>query len=82
MSYVDLSILMNLVASVDGYEVSGFGESVHDHPNQIKLAGSQRQTHTEIYAYVIPLPMQNTQWLQQSPRLHIVSFNLLAGIAF
>jgi hypothetical protein len=32
-SYIDLSIFLNLVASVYGYEVSGFGESVHDHPN-------------------------------------------------
>jgi hypothetical protein len=41
MSNVDLSILLNLVGGVNGYEVSGFGESIYDHPNQIKLAGSQ-----------------------------------------
>jgi hypothetical protein len=33
VSYVDLIIFLNLVVGVDGYEVSGFGESVHDHPN-------------------------------------------------
>jgi hypothetical protein len=53
MSYVDLSILLNLVVGVDGYKVSGFGESVHDHPNQVKLASSQQETHNEIHAYVI-----------------------------
>jgi hypothetical protein len=42
MSNVDLNILLNLVAGVDGYEVSGFGELIHDHPNRIDLAGSQR----------------------------------------
>jgi hypothetical protein len=41
VSYVDLSIPLNIVVGVDGYEVSGFGESVHDHPNGVKLAGSQ-----------------------------------------
>jgi hypothetical protein len=39
MSYVDFSILLNLLVGVDGYEVSGFGESVHNHPNRMKLAG-------------------------------------------
>jgi hypothetical protein len=33
MSDVDLNILLNLVLGVDGYEVSGFGESIHNHPN-------------------------------------------------
>jgi hypothetical protein len=64
MSNVYLSILLNVLAGVDGYEVSGFGESNHDHPNQIKLVGNQRQTHNEIHSYVIPLPTRNTQWLQ------------------
>jgi hypothetical protein len=63
MSNADLNILLNSVLVVDGYEVSGFGESIHDHPNRIKLAGNQRQSHNEIYANVIPLPIQNTQWL-------------------
>jgi hypothetical protein len=82
MSYVNLSILLNLVAGVDGYEVNGFGESIHDHPNRVKLVGSQRQTHNKIHAYVIPLSIWNTQWLQQSPSFHIVSFNLSTGITF
>jgi hypothetical protein len=63
MNNVDLSTLLNPVVSVDGYEVSGFGESIHDHPNRIKLAGSQRHTHNEIHAYVIPLPIRNAQWM-------------------
>jgi hypothetical protein len=57
VSYVDLSILLNLVAGVDEYKVSRFGESVHDHPNRMKLLGSQRQTHNEIYDYDVPLPI-------------------------
>jgi hypothetical protein len=39
VSYVDLHILLNFVVIGDGYEVGRFGESVHDHPNLIKLAG-------------------------------------------
>jgi hypothetical protein len=31
VSYVDLSIPLNIVVGVDGYEESQFGESVHDH---------------------------------------------------
>jgi hypothetical protein len=38
-SNVDLSILLNSVRGVDGYEVRRFGESIHDHPNRIKLVG-------------------------------------------
>jgi hypothetical protein len=37
--------------------VGGFGESIHDHPNRVKIAGSQRLAHNEVYAYAIPLPM-------------------------
>jgi hypothetical protein len=33
VSDVNFSILLNLVCSVNGYEVSRFGESNHDHPN-------------------------------------------------
>jgi hypothetical protein len=40
MSDVDLSILLSSVLGVDGYEVGGFGESINDHPNRVKLAGS------------------------------------------
>jgi hypothetical protein len=45
MSNVDLNILM----------------SIDDHPNRVKLAGSQRQTHNKVHANVIPLPIWNTQ---------------------
>jgi hypothetical protein len=45
---------------MDGYEVSRFGESIHDHPNRIKLAGGQRQTHIEVHTNVISLPTRNT----------------------
>jgi hypothetical protein len=66
-SNVDFHILLDIVVGVDGYEVSGFGESIHDHPHQVKLAGSQRQTHNEVHDDVIPHPIQNTQRLQQPP---------------
>jgi hypothetical protein len=39
MSYVDLRILWNPIVDIDGYEVGRFGESIHDHPNRIKLVG-------------------------------------------
>jgi hypothetical protein len=38
-SYVDLHILFYSVFSIDRYEMGRFGESIHDHPNRIKLAG-------------------------------------------
>jgi hypothetical protein len=55
MSNVDLSILLNVVADIEGYEVSRFGESIHNYPNRIKLAGSQRQTYNDVHTNVIPL---------------------------
>jgi hypothetical protein len=42
MSNVDLSILLNSVLGMNGYEVSKFGKSVNDHPNQIKLVGRNK----------------------------------------
>jgi hypothetical protein len=32
-SYVDPRILLNIVIGVNVYEVGGFGESVHNHPD-------------------------------------------------
>jgi hypothetical protein len=40
-SDMDLDILLSIVVGVDGYEVDEFGESIHDHPNWIKLVGSK-----------------------------------------
>jgi hypothetical protein len=37
MSDIDLGILLSIVVGVDGYEVSGFGELINDHPNQVRL---------------------------------------------
>jgi hypothetical protein len=56
VSYIDLCISLSIAVGVDGYEVGRFGESIHDHPNLIKLASHQWQTHDEVHAYVIPLP--------------------------
>jgi hypothetical protein len=42
MSDVDLSILLRSVLGVDGYEVGGFDESIHDHQNRVEFTGSQR----------------------------------------
>jgi hypothetical protein len=55
MSDVDLSILLNSILGVDGYEVGRFGESIHDHPNQIELAGRQWYAHDEVHAYIVLL---------------------------
>jgi hypothetical protein len=42
MSNVNLSILPNLLAGVDEYKVSRFGESINDHPNRVKIAGRNK----------------------------------------
>jgi hypothetical protein len=42
MSDVDLHILLSSIIGVDGYEVSGFGESINNHPNRVKLAGRNK----------------------------------------
>jgi hypothetical protein len=38
MSDIDLSIFLSIVIGIDGYDVGGFGELVHDHSNRVKLA--------------------------------------------
>jgi hypothetical protein len=40
-SVIDLSILLSIVVVVNRYEVGGFGESIHDQLNRVKLVGSQ-----------------------------------------
>jgi hypothetical protein len=60
MSNIDLSILLNSLLGADRYEVGRFGEPVNDLPNRIKLVGNQWQTHNEVHANIIPLPIQNT----------------------
>jgi hypothetical protein len=50
MSDIDFSILLHSVFGADGYEVSGFGELIHDHPNRIKVVDSQWQTHDKVHA--------------------------------
>jgi hypothetical protein len=42
MSNVDLSILLKSVLGMNGYEVSRFGKSINDHPNQVKLASRNK----------------------------------------
>jgi hypothetical protein len=42
MSNIDFSILLDVVVGVHEYEVSRFGESIHGHPNQGKLAGKNK----------------------------------------
>jgi hypothetical protein len=54
---------MRIVVGVDEYEVGGFGESIHDHANRMKLAGDQWQTDDEVHANIIPLPFWNAQRL-------------------
>jgi hypothetical protein len=62
-SNIDLSILLNLVVGLDGYGLGGFGDLINDHPNQVKLASNERQSHNEVHSNVIPLPNWNTQRL-------------------
>jgi hypothetical protein len=37
MSNIDLGILQSIVVGVDGYEVSGIGESIQDHQIELNL---------------------------------------------
>jgi hypothetical protein len=80
MSDVDLTIHLSIVVGVDGYEVGGLGESIHVHPNRVKLADSQWQSHNEAHANVITLSFWNAQRLQQYSRLQIVSLDFPTGI--
>jgi hypothetical protein len=63
-SVVDLDILLNSILGVNEYEVGGFGESIHNHPNHVKLAASPQQVQNEVHANDIPFPFYNAQRLQ------------------
>jgi hypothetical protein len=78
---VDFSILLNSLLGAGGYEVSEFGESIHDHPNQVKFSVSQWQTHNKIYANVIPPPVWNARRFEQSSIFYIISLDLPASIS-
>jgi hypothetical protein len=43
--------------------MSRLGESIHNHPNGIILAGRERQTHDKIHVDVFPFPGRNIQRL-------------------
>jgi hypothetical protein len=60
--------------------MSELGEPMHDHPDEIKLAG--RETHNEIYANVFPFPRRNVQGLQQSDRSHMIGLDPLTHVTF
>jgi hypothetical protein len=42
MSNVDFYILLDIIVGVYRYEVSRFGESIHNYLNQIKLVGRNK----------------------------------------
>jgi hypothetical protein len=62
-SIYSFSYLLAFVTGMNRNEVSRLRESINNHPNGIILAGSQRQTHDEIYTDVFPLPSRSIQWL-------------------
>jgi hypothetical protein len=61
--------------------VSYLGQSIHNHPNGIIARLSSRQTHNKIYDNLFPLLLQHLQWLRQSGRLFMLSFNSLTSVA-
>jgi hypothetical protein len=56
MSNIDFYVLLSSILGIDEYEVGGFGESIHDHPNQVNHVGSQQQARNEVDANVFLLP--------------------------
>jgi hypothetical protein len=65
-SNIQLSVLLNSVVGMHRDEMSRLGELIHDHPDEIKLTGRERQTYDEIHADVFPFSCRNIQRLQQS----------------
>jgi hypothetical protein len=62
-SNIQFIILLCPLVGVQRNEVSRLGESIHNHPDGIKLAGRERQTHNEIHAGVFPFSGRNIQRL-------------------
>jgi hypothetical protein len=61
---IQFSVLLSPVEGVHWDEMSGLGKSVDDHPNGVKLAVGERQTHNKIHTNVFLFPGRNTQRLQ------------------
>jgi hypothetical protein len=81
-SNIQFNVLLSPIVGVHQNEMSGLGEPINDHPDGIKLAGRERETHNEIYVDVIPFLSMNIQRLQQSDRSHMIGLDPLACVAF
>jgi hypothetical protein len=57
--HIQLMVLLSHAIGVHWNEVCRLGESIQDHPDGIKLAGGERQTHNEIHADVFPFSGRN-----------------------
>jgi hypothetical protein len=81
-SNIQFSILISPVVGMHWNEMSRLSEPINDHPDGIKLAGRERQTHNEIHNDVFPLLGRNIQRLQQSDMSHMISLDSSTCIAF
>jgi hypothetical protein len=61
--------------------VSYLGQSIHNYPNEIISRLSSQQTHDKIHGNLFPLPLMHLQWLQQSSRSLMFSFDSLTSVA-
>jgi hypothetical protein len=78
---IKFSVLLGPVEGVHWNVMIRLGKSVDDHPNGVKLAIGEGQTHNEIHTDVFPFPGTNTQRLQQSSMYHTISLDPSTHVA-
>jgi hypothetical protein len=81
-SNIQFSVLLSPIVGVHRNEMSRLGEPVNNHPDGVKLAGRERQTHNEIQTGVFPCPSRNIPRLLQSGRCHMIVLDSSTCVAF
>ena len=76
--YEDPCIIHRRVCGLDGNEMSRFGQPIHNHPYRIMLLLCTWQTYQKIHIYVFPLPCWNLDFLDETTRILVLVFHLLA----
>jgi hypothetical protein len=63
MRHIELGIQSDTVCSGYGYKVGWLSQAIHNDPYRVVPMRDAGQTHNEVYAYVFPFSLGNTQGL-------------------
>jgi hypothetical protein len=58
----------HVVSGLDWYEMGRLCQTVHYYPDRVITSTSAGQTDYKVHSDLIPFPLRNLQWLQQTYR--------------